>query len=63
MSAIRFFKVTQLPATPVPNSFYYVQNGNYAEQYLSDHIGNLKKVGNTQMVEELTQNINAGFFT
>lgn len=60
---IRFFKVTSLPAQLVPNAFYYVQNGNYAEQYLTDNTGVAKKVGNTQMIEELTQHINAGFFT
>lgn len=61
--AVRFFKVVALPTTPVPNAFYFVQNGNYAESYLTDHEGNVKKMGNTQMVEELTKNINAGFFT
>lgn len=63
MAAVRFFKVTSLPSTLVANAFYYVQNGNYAEQYVTDSLGVAKKVGNTQMIEELTQNINAGFFT
>lgn len=63
MSSLRFFKVTTLPNTLVANAFYYVQNGNYAEQYLTDLNGTPKKVGNTQMIQELTQNINAGFFT
>lgn len=63
MSTVRFFKVTSLPATLVENALYFVQNGNYAEQYLTDLNGVAKKVGNTQMIEELTQNINAGFFT
>lgn len=63
MAVIRFFKVTALPATLVPNAIYYIQNGNYAEQYLTDNAGVAKKVGNTQMTQELTQNINAGFFT
>jgi hypothetical protein len=63
MAAVKFFKVTSLPATLVSNAFYYVQNGNYAEQYITDNAGVAKKVGNTQMIEELTQNINAGFFT
>ena len=63
MAAVRFFKVTSLPTTLVANAFYYVQNGNYAEQYLTDAAGVAKKVGNTSMIQELTQNINAGFFT
>lgn len=63
MAAVRFFKVTSLPTTLVPDAFYFVQNGNYAEHYLTDSTGVAKKVGNTQMIEEITQNINAGFFT
>lgn len=63
MANIRFFKVTQLPQTLEANSFYYVLNGNYAESYLTDNAGNPKKLGNTAMIEALTQNINAGFFT
>ncbi len=63
MATVRFFKVLVLPTTLVPNAFYYVQNGSYAEHYLTDDDGIAKKVGNTEMIEELTQNINAGFFT
>jgi hypothetical protein len=63
MATVKFFKVTTLPTTPVSNAFYYVENGDYAEAYLTDGTGVLKKVGNTQMVQALTQNINAGFFT
>jgi len=63
MAVIRFFKVIALPAQLVANAFYYVQNGNYAEQYVTDNAGVAKKVGNTQMIEELTENINAGFFS
>lgn len=63
MAAVRFFKVTSLPAQPVPNAIYYVQNGNYIDQYVTDSSGVAKKTGNTQMIQELTQNINAGFFT
>jgi hypothetical protein len=63
MADIKFFKVTSLPATLVENALYFVQNGNYAEQYLTDLNGVAKKVGNTEMIQELTQNINAGFFT
>jgi hypothetical protein len=63
MADIKFFKVTTLPATLVANALYFVRNGNYAEQYLTDLNGVATKVGNTQMIQELTQNINAGFFT
>ena len=63
MAAIRFYKVLTLPTTLVPDAFYYVQNGGYVETYLTDSSGVAKKVGNTQMIQEVTQNINAGFFT
>jgi hypothetical protein len=60
---LNFYKVLSLPATLQANSMYFVQNGNYAETYITDSSGASKKVGNTQMIQELTQSINAGFFT
>lgn len=60
---IKFFKVDALPNTLVPNAFYYVENNNYTEAYLTSSTGVAKKVGNTQMIEELTLDINAGFFS
>jgi hypothetical protein len=63
MADVRFFKVTALPGTPVANAIYYVQNGNYIDQYVTDSAGVPKKTGNTQMIQELTTIINAGFFT
>lgn len=60
---IKFFKVLALPASPLPNSFYYVENGPFAEAFLTDDTGVAKKVGNSEMIEALTLNINAGFFS
>jgi hypothetical protein len=60
---VKFFKVDALPNTLVANAFYYVENNNYAEAYLTNSAGIAKKVGNTQMIEELTLDINAGFFS
>lgn len=63
-TGIKFYKVTTLPTVLEPDSFYYVNSGGqYAEAYLTDSTGIAKKIGNTEMIEELTQNINAGFFT
>lgn len=59
---VKFFKVAVLPTTLVANSFYYVENNNYAEAYLTDDSGAAKKIGNTEMIQQLTQNVNAGFF-
>lgn len=61
--AVKFYKVLSLPVTLTPNSFYYVENGQYAEAYLTDDIGVAKKVGNSEMIEALTLDINAGFFS
>jgi hypothetical protein len=60
---VKFYKVTELPVTLVADAFYYVENGEYAEAYLTDSQGVAKKVGNTDMIEDLTLDINAGFFS
>lgn len=60
---VKFFKVLTLPATLLPNAFYYVENGPYAEAYLTDDTGVAKKLGNSEMIEALTLDINAGFFS
>lgn len=62
MADVKFFKVTVLPQVLVPNSFYYVENGNYAESYLTDDSGVAKKIGNTVMIQEVTQTIDGEFF-
>ena len=61
--SVAFYKVVTLPTVLVPNAFYFVENSNYAESYLTDDAGIAKKIGNTTMIQELTQSINAGFFT
>jgi hypothetical protein len=61
--SLSFYKVLSLPNVAQPNSIYFVQNGNNAETYITDSAGVLKNVGNTTMIQGLTQNINAGFFT
>lgn len=61
--AVKFYKVLELPTSLQPNSLYFVENGDYAETYITDVNGVAKKVGNTDMIEYLTQDINAGFFT
>lgn len=63
MANVKFYKVVTLPVVTEANSFYFVENGDYSESYLTDDSGVPKKIGNTQMIEALTQNINAGFFT
>lgn len=62
MADVKFFKVSVLPQVLVPDSFYYVENGNYAESYLTDDSGVAKKIGNTVMIQEVTQTIDGEFF-
>lgn len=55
MSRIRvdFYKVIGLPSEPQPNSFYFVENGEVAEMYVTDIDGVPRKAGNTEMIEAL----------
>ena len=51
--ALNFFKVSALPTTLQADSFYFVQNGNYAESYLTTSDGTAKSIGNTAMINAL----------
>lgn len=53
MSQVQFFKVTTLPGTLQANSFYLVENGNYAETYVTNSAGVAKMVGNSVMINAL----------
>lgn len=50
---VQFFKVTTLPGTLQPNAFYYVDNGDYAESYLTNQAGEAKVLGNSAMINAL----------
>jgi len=50
---INFHKVTSLPGQLEVNSFYFVENGNYAESYVTDDAGVAKSVGNSAMINAL----------
>lgn len=53
MAAVNFYKVVSLPGTLVANSFYYIENGTYAESYLTDDAGVAKSIGNSAMINAL----------
>lgn len=53
MSSINWHKVSALPGTLSPNSFYFVENGSYAESYLTNDAGIPKSIGNTAMINAL----------
>lgn len=60
MALVKFFKVATLPGTLQPDSLYFVQNGTYAESYVTDSSGTAKSIGNTAMINALaTSLINA----
>lgn len=50
MAQIKFHKVVSLPGSLENNSFYFVQNGNYAEGYLTNSAGEAKSIGNSTMI-------------
>jgi len=61
MARVNFNKVTSLPGTLDPNTFYFVENGTFAESYITDNEGNARAVGNTAMINSLIQAALADF--
>lgn len=59
----KFHKVTSLPVTLVPDSFYFVSNGTIAESYLTDSTGIAKSIGNSQMIQSIVDASLAGINT
>lgn len=53
MAQIRFFKVATLPGTLEPDSFYFVENSNFAESYLTNSAGVARSIGNSAMINAL----------
>lgn len=55
MAKTRFYKVTSLPGpgSLTPDSFYFVENGDYVESYVTDDVGVAKYLGNSTMINEL----------
>lgn len=53
MAIVKFFKVTTLPVTLLADAFYYVENGTYAESYLTDTEGQARSIGNSAMINAL----------
>lgn len=53
MALVKFFKVAVLPGTLEADAFYYVENGSYAESYITNSAGTAKAVGNSAMINAL----------
>lgn len=60
MSMVKFYKVSSLPGTLEANSFYFVMNSDYAESYITDNVGVAKSIGNSNMIEEVADNLLGG---
>lgn len=62
MALVKFYKVASLPGTLEANAFYFVENNTYAEAYVTNASGVAKKIGNSDMINEITELIDAGLF-
>lgn len=61
MALVKFYKVATLPGSLEPDSFYYVENGSYAESYLTNSSGQARAVGNSAMINALVAEALAGW--
>ena len=50
---VKFFKLLTLPAVLENNAWYIIENGNYAETYITNNLGNAKMIGNSVMINNL----------
>lgn len=50
---VKFYAVSTLPPVLEANSFYFVQNDNFAEGYLTNNSGVAKSIGNSAMINAL----------
>lgn len=55
MTKLDFRAVSVLPADLAPNTFYFVQNGTYAESFLTTVDGALRRIGNSRMVQDIVR--------
>lgn len=53
MAQLNFHKVTTLPGVLQANAVYFVENGTYAETYVTNSVGVARSVGNTAMINAL----------
>lgn len=53
MPALKFNKVSVLPSTLEADAFYFVENGTFAESYLTNSAGTARSIGNSAMIESV----------
>jgi len=54
-----FYKELTLPEQLEPNSVYFISGNEFAETYITDQLGNPRKVGNSDMIKSLIAQSNA----
>lgn len=50
---LKFYGLSALPGTLEPDAFYYIENGTYAEAYITNSAGVARMVGNSTMINAL----------
>lgn len=50
---LQFYALSALPATLEADAFYFVENGNYAESYITNSSGVARQIGNSLMINAL----------
>ena len=61
MSKLSFRAVTYLPTDLEPDTFYFVQNDEYAETFLTTATGEKRYVGNGEMIREVASSLTGPF--
>lgn len=53
---LKFYGLSALPGSLEPDAFYYIENGTYAEAYITDSNGSARMIGNSTMINALIAN-------
>lgn len=55
MLEMNFYKLNKLPEKLDSNSFYFINNGEFAESYLTNNNGEAFPIGNSAMITKVSQ--------
>ena len=50
---LQFYGLSALPATLEADAFYFIENGNYVESYITNSMGTARQIGNSLMINTL----------
>ena len=62
MANLSFVASDRLPVNPEADTFYFIQDGENAEAYLTTSTGALRRIGNTALIEEKVHSGLAAFY-